>query len=111
MINSEKDSPNETGIIIDLGNENEFEEKENINEFEDVNDDNDFLAETADEKETPTEDKNEKVDIKSETTTDSTQALNNDNLINPENEQMLFEKLGKSKLADIYSNPLLYDKN
>ena len=93
MIDHKEETPNEGGIVIDLDNENEFEENNDLNEFED---DNDFLVEEEpkeDQMNIP--DQNTTVDHKSETTTDSTQALNNDNLINPQNEQMLFDKLGE----------------
>jgi hypothetical protein len=90
MIDHKEETPNEGGIVIDLDNQNEFEDN-NENEFED---DNDFLVEEQKEETQNIPDEKETVDQQSETTVDSSQALNNDHLINPQNEQMLFEKLG-----------------
>jgi hypothetical protein len=69
-----------------------------MNEFEDE-DDNDFLVE---ENEAPKEESSYVIDNSQSTTTkfseasQESQAVSNDNMINPENEKLLFEKLGKS---------------
>ena len=91
MINEKEDQNNE--IIINVEEPNEFEETPEINEFEE--DENDFLAE-QENKETPyVVDSNQSANTKTSEISEESQAVSNELMLNPENEKLLFEKLGK----------------
>ena len=94
MIN-EQDQKDD-GIVIDLGNQNEFEDDSPTNEFEE--DENDFLEETDNQEPSQYTLKDEQMSQSTEISQESSNGLisgNNDAVINAENEKMLFEKLGK----------------
>ena len=93
MMNNQDDKDNE--IIIDVDDQNEFDQPAPTNEFEEE-DENDFLAEDQESK----EESSYVIDNTDSTTTNVTEqsngtdAVSNDAMLNPENEKILFEKLG-----------------
>ena len=96
MIN-EQDQKDD-GIVIDLGNQNEFEDDIQTNEFEEE-DENDFLEDSENQEPPQYNLNDDKVSQNTEASQESGNVLisgNNDAVINAENEKMLFEKLGKN---------------
>lgn len=93
MIN-EQNNP-ESGVIIDLGDQNEFEDEDPTNEFEDEEDDNEFLEESP-ETEIAHKERKQEDSIETQVSSGQAEAQNNDSVISPDNEKLLFDKLGGS---------------
>ena len=103
MINEQ--NQNDDGIVINLGNKNEFEVDSPTNEFEEE-DENDFLDDSSNKDSSSyvlKDDVSEDTKIPQEETSNVQISGNNDAVINAENEKMLFEKLGNNNYFDIFN--------